>query len=103
MISSADFDRLCSGDFVQLTLILGPTIQGYAARDPDHDQLLRVDGFALEDDGSVSQLSVRIERSQIETADILPNAPEVIDSRGIIHRMQSAFWDNTEKGNATDI
>ena len=94
MISAEGFDRLCGGAFVSVTLAGGPTLQGYAAQDPDQAQRLRVDGFAREDDGRVSQFSLSLERSQIEAADILPNAPEATDSDGIVHRMQPAFWGN---------
>jgi hypothetical protein len=72
----------------------GPTIEGYATRDTDDLQLLRVDGLALEDDGSVSQFSLRLELTQIEAVLVLPNAREFTDSGGTVHRMQAALWPN---------
>jgi hypothetical protein len=96
MISNHDFERLCAGRFVSLTLVAGPTVDGYAARDLDRVALIRVDGLALEDDDSISRFSLRLECSQIDTAVILSDAPAVTDLHGAIHRMRPSFWDTIE-------
>lgn len=93
MLSDEEFHRLCSGGFVRVTLVDGPTLQGYAATDPDDGNLLRVDGFAFEEDGMVSEFSVRLRPSQIETGVTLGEAPEVADPNGRIYRMKAAFFD----------
>ncbi len=82
MISAHEFNGLVASQFVSVKLAGGPAVKGYAARDPDDLQRLRVDGLALEDDGSVSHFSLRLEQSQIEHADVLPSAPKVTDSQG---------------------
>ncbi|MGH7982690.1 MAG: hypothetical protein ACREFF_06030 [Candidatus Udaeobacter sp.] len=91
MMSADEFNRLAAGQFVSVKLAGGPTVEGYAARDPDDPQRLRVNGLALEDDGSVSQFSLQLEQSQIEAVAVLSNAPEVTDSQGRVHRMPAAF------------
>ena len=93
MISSQEFDRICAGHFAALTLEGGLTLQGYAARDLADGELIRVDGLAAEEDGSISQFSLRLERSQVQAASLLPEPPAVTDSAGTVHRMQSAFWE----------
>lgn len=93
MISDDEFNRLCAAQFVSLTLAGGPTVQGYAAQDPDDRQLLRVDGLALENDGTVTPFSLRLERSQIESAEILLDAPVVRDRDGTVHQMRRSFFD----------
>ena len=88
MISADQFDRLCAGQFVRLTLIGGPSIEGYAARDPESPSQLRIDTLTLEDDGTVSEVSLRLQSPQIDSAEVLQNPPMVIDRHGITHRVQ---------------
>ena len=84
------------GNFAALTLNGGMTISGYAGEDPDRAGVLRIDGLALEDDGSVSQFSLRLEQSQIQAATVLNGAPTVSDGVDRIHRMRAAFWADME-------
>ena len=93
MISFKEFEDLCTGHFAALTLEGGPTIQGYAGGDPAHANCIRVDGLALEDDGTVSQFSLCLERSQIQTANLLPETPTITDFGGIVHCMRPGFWE----------
>ena len=94
MIPSDEFDRFCNGQFTSVTLESGPIVQGYAARDLQDFRLMRIDGFTLEDDGRVSQFSLRLEQSQIKAASVLKEPPAVTDLDGTVHRMRSAFWDD---------
>jgi hypothetical protein len=87
MISAPEFERLWVGQFVTLTLADGPTITGYAVRDIEDTQFLRVDGLALEDDGSVCEFSLRLKPSDIQSAGILSEPPTITDSRGVVHVM----------------
>ena len=97
MISADEFNGLAGGQFVHLRLLHGPTIEGYAARDPGDSNLLRVDGLAVVDDGSVGQFSLRLERAHIEAALILKDPPEVIDSQNRVHRMRPEFWSEDDE------
>jgi len=96
MISIQEFDHLCAGHFAALTLESGITLHGYAGRDLADVKFIRVDGLVTEDDGTVGQFSVRLERSQIQQASILTEAPVATASDGTVHRMRSAFWKNIE-------
>jgi len=92
MISADEFDRLVAGQFVSMKVAGGPTIEGFAARDRDDRRLIRVDGLALENDGSVSEFSLRLERLHIEAVVVLLSAPEVRYSQGTVHCVQAALW-----------
>ncbi len=96
MISTQEFDSLCTGHFAALTLEGGPTLQGYTRRDSTHGKFILFDGLATEDDGTVSKFSHRLERSQIQAASLLSEPPSVTDCNGTIHRMRAAFWEETE-------
>jgi hypothetical protein len=96
VISVQEFNRLCAGRFVALTLEGGPTLAGLRrARSRSHT-IIRVDGLATEDDGTISQFSLRLERFQIQAASILPRPSVISDAEGQVYRMGSGFWEEIE-------
>jgi hypothetical protein len=67
-------------------------IDGYAASDPEDARFLRIDSLVAEDDGSLSQLSLRLLPSQVRGVQPLDYPPRFQDEQGAMVVMPASFW-----------
>jgi hypothetical protein len=80
------------GGFARIKLRGGPTISGYAGTDPHNPRFLRLDSFVAEDDGSLSQVSLRLTTGDVETVEVLADAPRFRNRDGTPVVMPASFW-----------
>lgn len=67
--------RLRQGGFVRVTLRDGTSAEGYAASDPQEPAFIRMDGSAVEIDGTLRRFALRLPPQEIEAVQPLDAAP----------------------------
>jgi hypothetical protein len=98
-MANPDAFRLASaGGFVRLTLRGGPTVSGYGAADPDDPSYLRFDTLAPEDDGTLSQISLRLRAGDIDAIQPLAAAPVFPGPEGSVVVLSAALWPGNSNG-----
>jgi hypothetical protein len=80
------------GRFARVQLRGGPAIDGFAAADPSDARFLRVDSLVADDDGNLSQLSLRLLPADIISVEVLANAPRFQGANGLVIVMPASFW-----------
>ncbi len=78
--------------FARVQLRGGGTIAGWVGRDPECGDRLRLDGLAEEDDGSLTPFSLSLDAQDIETVELLAEAPAVIRPGGSRAIIPAGFW-----------
>ena len=97
MIEHTQFKEAQRGHFVIATLGDGQQFSGFAAQDPQNPALLRLDGLAITESGSLARFSLRLEHEGIENLQLLLTSPTFIDRDGREQSMDGAFWPQHEE------
>jgi len=92
MINEKTIEDVRRGRFARVQLSGGPAIDGFAAADPSDSRFLRVDSLAAEDDGSLSQISLRLLPAGMASVEVLADAPRFQEADGSVVVMPASFW-----------
>ena len=85
-------NRIKAGSFVKIAFIDQVTVSGYAAADPASPGFLRLDGYALGDEGNLQEISLKVAPEEIATVDFFPESPSFTDHEGNCLTMQPGFF-----------
>lgn len=96
MIEQFQFEEAQRGHFVIATLGDGQQFSGFAAQDPQNPTLLRLDGLAVTENGSLARFSLRLESETIENLQLLLTSPTFLDQNGREIGMDGAFWPQSD-------
>lgn len=91
-MSDSNIEQLRRGSFACVHLRGGPVISGYAATDPEDARFVRLDSLVSEDDGSLSQISLRLSADNIESVKVLSDAPRFRNADGLTVVMPASLW-----------
>ena len=92
MITDSTIEESRQGRFARVQLRGGPTIDRFAAADPEDHRLIRIDSLVTEDDGSLSRLSLRLLPGELASVEVLVDAPRFHDADGSLVVMPESLW-----------
>ncbi len=92
MTNDTTFDDVKGGRFARVQLRGGPAFDGFAVADPSDARFLRFDSLAVEDDGRLLQISLRLRPAQVSSIEVLADAPRFLHPDGSAVVMPASLW-----------
>lgn len=96
MINQAQYQKLKQGCFASVKLNNGPNLSGFAAQDLEEARFVRLDGMIKNEDGVLAQFALRLDKKDIEAAELLSSAPIFTHRAGNQTTMNASFWSDMD-------